>query len=229
MKIAKKNKSIYVYLKKLKYKFLSRKFGIQSDQLFQTASTTFMNRHPDIFNILKDQYGSKKINILSFGCSTGEECFSLRKYLPNATIYGIDINPENIEIAKNNDLKDEQIIFKQGNLEQFQFAFKFDVILALSVLCKNPEAEILENISCIYPFETYEKTINHLNDLLKINGLLIIRSSNFRFRDTSIFKKFEVFKTNKLRTPILFPKFDSNNNRLIDYLENEEIFQKTII
>ena len=64
--------------------------------LFQPYATTVERRYPHIFEFVRIKLGNHPARILSFGCSTGEEVFTLRKCFPAATIKGIDINPDNI-------------------------------------------------------------------------------------------------------------------------------------
>lgn len=226
MSLIQKFKGVYILLKKLKYWILSLQFGTKSTAIMQTASTTFMDRHPDIFDFLKLQFGDQQIRLLSFGCSTGEECFSLRNYLPNAKITGVDINPNSILTAKKNSLVDGNMEFVCLSPNALHQLGQFDVILALSVLCKNPEAQELNDISSIYPFHRYNTIVSLLDSQLNKNGYLIIRSSNFRLKDSSIFSNYSVVNFEKRRDPKDFPKFDSNNKRLKNYLETEEFFRK---
>jgi hypothetical protein len=68
--------------------------------------------------------------------------------------------------------------------------------------------------------------IVELDAYLKIGGWLVVRSANYRFRDTAIFKNYEICSNSGIREPIEFPKFDSTGKRLKGFLETEEIFQK---
>jgi len=197
-------------------------------KIIQTASTTELNRHPDLFKVISERYSTTTdYKILSFGCSTGEECISLHEYFKNASIIGTDINKKSLKTAQlktNNPqieylFSDEHLITKKG---------PYDIIFALSVLCKNPEAEFLEDISKIYSFQEYEKTILFFDQIIKPGGMLVIRSSNFLFKDTSVFSKYCVYKNPELRTSQLFPKFSSDNIRIHHYMDDEEIFIKQI-
>jgi 2-polyprenyl-3-methyl-5-hydroxy-6-metoxy-1,4-benzoquinol methylase len=226
MKLLKRLGPIYIILKKIKYFILSKKYKTASKNILQTASTTFMNRHPDIFEFLSDNFKDKNIKILSFGCSTGEECFSIREYLPKSKIIGVDINKESINKAKQHPRIDSKMTFLNVEPNKLNELGQFDVILALSVLCKNPEAETLKNIKSIYPFSQYEYFVKQLDSILKPGGLLIIRSSNFRFLDTKIASNYFCIYPKNSRKAHSFPKFDSENNRLYNYLETEEFFQK---
>ncbi|GEM_PF-3630399 len=67
---------------------------------FQYSTVTADNRYPRIFAFVRDQLADRdRPRVLSFGCSTGEEVFSLRRYMPAADITGIDINPWAISLS----------------------------------------------------------------------------------------------------------------------------------
>jgi len=223
-RILKKVPFFYLAYKKLQYRRLTRKNKLAGDSLLQSASTTELNRHPDIFNELNSRLSKENIRVLSFGCSTGEECKSLSEYLPEAEIVGIDINKKSIEIARSN-YSSENVQFVLKEPKNLNSLGKFDVIIAISVLCKHPEAELINDISSIFPFEKYESIVSELDQILNKEGLLFIRSSNFRFKDTLISDQYEVVSWNN-RNPEPFPKFDSNNVRLDAYEEREELFRK---
>lgn len=223
-RILKKIPFLYLSYKKLQYRRLTRKYKLAEDSLLQSASTTELNRHPDIFNELKSRYSQEKVRILSFGCSTGEECKSLSDYIPEAQIVGVDINTESIEIAQSN-FASENIKFMVKEPSKLTSLGKFDVILAISVLCKHPESQLVSEISSLFSFEKYESIVCELDQLLTKGGLLFIRSSNFRFKDSTLSDQYEVVSWNQ-RNPEAFPKFDSNNNRMDKYEEREELFMK---
>lgn len=225
MNFIKKNTSLYIFLKNIKYSLMNIFYSKKSNKIIQTASTTFHNRHPDLFNFLKEKYQNEEIKILSFGCSTGEECQSVSEYLPNATIIGAEINLSSLKKAKKNN-QNPLIKFVYSDKKTLEENGPYDVILALSVLCKNPEAEHVKDISKLYTFNQYKETVEMLDTLLKKNGVLLIRSSNFRFKETNIYSKYKVINYDKIRNPIHFPKFSKDNLRIHDFLENEEIFQK---
>lgn len=218
---------IYLYYKKLTYILLAFSSRTKEKNIFQEASTTELNRHPDIFNFLKVKYKNKNIKILSFGCSTGEECVSLNKYLPNASILGIDINKKSLAKAKQNN-SNQNISYKYCEPNKISNLGEFDVVIAISVLCKHPEAEYLNNLSKIYPFKRYEDMVHKLDSVLKEDGLLIIRSSNYMFSDTKTSNKYQLIENSNARKPKPFPKFNSKGFRKIDYIEDKEIFKKNI-
>lgn len=217
---------LYFTIKKVKYWSMGVLNGVNRKKIIQTASTTGINRHPDLFKVIGDLFSTKtNYKILSFGCSTGEECITLHEYFKNAAIIGVDINKKSLKAAQLK-AKSPQIEFLFSDENIIAHKGPYDIIFALSVLCKNPEAEFLEDISKIYSFEEYEKTVLFFDQILKPGGILVIRSSNFRFKDTSIFQKFQIYKNSELRAAQLFPKFSSDNIRIPNYLDDEEIFIK---
>lgn len=225
-KVLPKFKVLYFFLKRLKYKWMGWKFNQPASRIIQTASTTFFDRHPDLFSALSEMTGAgEEISILSFGSSTGEECQSLRRYFPVSKIVGAEINADSRKKAIESN-SDSRIKFIDSIPQQISQEGPFDVIFALSVLCKNPEAEYAEDLSMIYPFASYEKMIVELDTYLKIGGWLVVRSANYRFRDTAIFTNYRVCSNAGIREPIEFPKFDSTGKKLKGFLETEEIFQK---
>src|SRR5258708_8966611 len=69
--------------------------------LFQPDNFTLPDRYPHLFQLAATTIGDgPEKRILSFGCSTGEEVFALRRYFPSATIVGIDINRHNVALCE---------------------------------------------------------------------------------------------------------------------------------
>lgn len=225
-KVLPKFKGLYFFLKRMKYKWMGWKFDQPADRIIQTASTTFFDRHPDLFKAVSElAISNPELSILSFGSSTGEECQSLRKYFPNAHIVGAEINADSRKKAIANNA-DERIQFIDSVPSKINENGPFDVVFALSVLCKNPEAEYAEDLSSIYPFATYDRMVNELHGYLKVGGWLVIRSANYRFKDTTIYNNYQLCSPAGMREPIEFPKFNASGKKLKGFLESEEIFQK---
>src|SRR5579872_18256 len=69
--------------------------------LFQPFTDTSPDRYPEVFRFVRDRIGDgSDHHILSFGCSTGDEVFTLREYFPSSSIKGIDINPRSVRVAQ---------------------------------------------------------------------------------------------------------------------------------
>lgn len=74
---------------------------IRPSGAFQPFNDNEPNRYPGIFSFVQSTLGAASdIRVLSFGCSTGEEVFSLRQYFPRAVIKGLDINSGNIAACR---------------------------------------------------------------------------------------------------------------------------------
>lgn len=190
---------------------LIRKFYEQQHQL---TSTTAFNRYPELFKEVQKNYplSDGSVKILSYGCSTGEECFSLRQYFPKAEIVGVDINHTNLKKAtKKNSDNNIRFLFSSPGVITANGAY--DIIFCLSVLCRWEDTKYLSNCENVYSFQKFETTIGFLANALVAGGFLVIYNSNFKFEDTRFFKDFEVVNTPSVLDSGFVTKFDSNNNR----------------
>lgn len=195
---------------------MKRLFRLFYSQQHQLTSTTSGNRYPELFFATVNAFGqNKKPHILSFGCSTGEECFTLKSYFPDAIITGVDINNRNLKKAKTAN-KSEEISFLYSSPENIVAKGPYDMIFCLSVLCRWEDTKNLTNCEKIYPFNKYETTVEMLCKNLKRGGLLIIYNSNFRFEDSSCFKEFEVIKTSSIVDSGFVNKFNANNEAIYE-------------
>lgn len=181
----------------------------------QLTSTTSPDRYPELFHEVQVSIDKTVENpsILSFGCSTGEECFSLKTYFAKAKLTGVDINNVNLRKARRKNVSDD-ITFLYSTPENIARHGKYDVIFALSVLCRWEDTKDIEDCSEIYPFEKFAETTQMLADQVKPVGLFVIYNSNFRFEDTAAAKNFEVVHTPSVENSGFVHKFDANNHRL---------------
>ncbi len=198
--------------------------------LFQLSGLTWANRHPREFGFVKERLSDVSApRILSFGCSTGEEVFSLQEYFPNAEIVGIDINPRSIAVCRKKlvQVRAPHISFSVADSTTAEQSAHYDAIFCLSVL-RRGELGATKPASCTHliRFNDFEKTVTDLCRCLKPGGYFIIIGSNFRFADTEIAAAFHaVFsRTEPLRTDT--PLYDRNNHRLPDSPTTDVIFHK---
>lgn len=200
------------YWKNRSNKFF-RKFYKHQHQL---TSTTSSNRYPELFEEAVhavEFYGKTHVKILSFGCSTGEECFSLKQYFPQSTILGVDINHHNLKTAiRKNTFPDINFLYSAPEI--IQTNGKYDLIFCLSVLCRWEDSKYVTNCEDLYPFCKFEATVAMLANQLVLGGLLIIYNSNFRFEDTVCFRDFEIIPTPSVLDSGFVNKFDVNNNAI---------------
>lgn len=183
----------------------------------QLTSTTELNRYPELFReAAKNVKPHDHLRVLSFGCSTGEECFTLKKYFPNARIIGVDINAANLRKAKSRNT-DPAIEFLLSTPANISSKGKYDAIFCMSVLCRWEDTKDLGNCEKIYPFRKFEDTISMLCNNLMAGGLIVIYNSNFRFEETEASENFETVVTPGIGDSGFVHKFDRNNNRVHDH------------
>ncbi|MEQ9415351.1 MAG: class I SAM-dependent methyltransferase [Cyclobacteriaceae bacterium] len=198
---------------------LKKKIRVFYSDQHQLTSTTAVDRYPELFTeaqrIFEGKQNTNRPSILSFGCSTGEECFSLRNYFKEALIIGVDINNRNLQKANRKNV-DSNIKFLFSSTENIEKEGKYNLIFCLSVLCRWEDTKYLTNCEKIYPFQKFEDSIKELSSQLLDGGLLIIYNSNFRFEDTNVFNDFEIVNTPTVKDSGFVNKFDTNNNLLTD-------------
>jgi len=181
------------------------------EAVFQPINYTAPNRYPRIFRFVQSNLGAdSEVRILSFGCSTGDEVFSLRQYFPRAAIKGIDINPANIAACKRDARKgrDDAVAFDVASSTGSEPAGTYDAIFCMAVLRHGSLAR--PGVTCcdhLIRFSDFAATVADFNRCLKPGGFLAIVHSNFRFGDTATSAVFEpVLKRRPSRdTPLFGP------------------------
>lgn len=122
----------------------------------------------------------RKLKVLSFGCSTGEEVVTIRSIFRDADIYGCEIEPVSLEAA-------------MASVGHFATIFKsdaaaiadhgpFDLINCSSVLCLNPPT----HINTLFPSADFEALLAVLDGALRPGGLLAITNASYRFHDSPV-------------------------------------------
>ena len=171
-----------------------RRVGAVSGQ-FQTYSHTLPDRYPWLFRYAASQLpASGNLRVLSFGCSSGEEVFALRRYFPQAEIVGIDVNPENIALCRQRAHRkaSEGLRFVTAASTEDERSNSYDAIFCLAVLCLGDltASGALRSDPHLY-FEDFDAVLTDFARCLKPSGLLLLHTTNFRFCDTSIAQDFE--------------------------------------
>lgn len=228
------NRSLHVFneMKMLlfnkRYREAIRIARYKSDTIHQITNTTMYDRYPKIFEevskLLNDVYYP---TLLSYGCSTGEETESLRKYFPISKIVGADINKYCLRICKKR-VSDPDIHFVLSDISRICQLGLYDSIFCMAVFQRTPEkinSEKVENLSEIYPFSRFEKQIIELDSVLKIGGYLIIHFSQYHFFDTSVSNKYKV--ASEIRQDEYSGRvFDKNGIFIEDKIAFYSIYQK---
>jgi 2-polyprenyl-3-methyl-5-hydroxy-6-metoxy-1,4-benzoquinol methylase len=144
----------------------------------QGPNKTSFNRYPEIFAAAAALLPGA-LRILSFGCSTGEECVTLADYFPAALIIGTDINPLNLLKARK--FQSERIRFVYAVDRVLKRLGTFDAVFCMAVL-RTPKRK---RIGKHYPFELFEERALFLETLVKPGGILVIHNATYRFSDTA--------------------------------------------
>jgi len=191
---------------------------LHSKNVHQTTSLTYMDRYPTIFSACRDYFdGKQDLKILSYGCSTGEEVLTLRRYFPTAHIIGADINKRSLAICKRLPV-DEKMTFLYSTPSEIQKHGNFDVIFCMAVLQRQPHdiaAKGISSLKKIYPFEKFERQIIELDKLLKPQGLLVVYFTQYSICDTAVASMYEPlgdYNQNDYVSPLFNKNSDLVNN-----------------
>ena len=149
-----------------------------------------------IFQLVRERIGDGvDLRLLSFGCATGEEVFSLRRHFPMATIVGFDINRHNIAVCRSRlrRAKDSRLIFAQAASTAGEAEASYDAIFAMAVFRHGDLNLSPPPPKCDHRlrFADFERSVTDLTRCLKSGGLLVIHNAMFRFGDTRVAAQFE--------------------------------------
>ena len=206
--------------------WLLARFG--GGRLMQPSTVTSANRHPELFDHVRQALADIAApSILSFGCSTGEEVFTLAGMMPDARIKGIDINHSCIRQARRRlaEPGDGRLRFACAASAAGEPAAHYDAIFALSVLRHGRlDAEQPDDCSAILPFARFADSIADLDRCLKPGGLLVIWGSHFRLSDTDVQPRYVVDLARPY--PPALPVYGAQNRRLANPGLEQIIFRK---
>src|SRR5690554_2721799 len=184
---------------------------MNNDKKIQRSTTTKYDRYPHLYkhSVKSIKKQTKPVIVLCFGCSTGEEPYTLiTKYLsPDDFIYAIDTNQEAIKEAKQRNSHSQ--IKYLTNIAEIPEHIGFDLITANSVLCRHPESTQTDCLKEIFPFSLFEEAVNKLDSHLKKNGIITIWNANYLFTDTKISEKYAPIKIPNLDNSGFVQKFNS--------------------
>lgn len=196
-------------------------------QYHQGSVFTVPERYPHLFAAAANYLGTvHKPAILSFGCSTGEEVFTLSKYLPGALITGVDINEWCIKQCKKK-YPDNNFFFCHRLSPEFTAAGNFDAIFCMAVFQRTGNRLNKDNsIAMGFTFRQFEDEIMLLNDKLKPGGLLVIDNADFCFTDTLCAAHYTPLSFENNQAVRHRPLFDKNNKKIAETQDNYRVFVK---
>ncbi|MWK55999.1 class I SAM-dependent methyltransferase [Metapseudomonas otitidis] len=166
--------------------------------LFQPYGTTQEDRYPELFQSIRQVLAdTPQTRLLSFGCSTGEEVFSLARYFQQAHIRGVDIDAGRIgqcQARWRREGRELRLSFAcAGGVAQEETA-SYDLVMAMAVFRHGALGDRPADCSAWIRFTDFDRVLGDLARILKPGGLLVIRHANFRFGDTSVAGLFECLR-----------------------------------
>jgi SAM-dependent methyltransferase len=170
----------------------------------QRAVHTALDRYPEAFaaaahfaRTMRPVGDTRALRVLSFGCSTGEECFSLRAYFPDAAIYGCDTNDSVLAIATARQ-KLGGITFFHSSSKTLRDHGPFDIVFCMSSLCLFPEANRQSGENGTFSFSAYDDLLSEINGNLRPGGLLIIYNGSYPFSLSHAASEYDVVQADIL-------------------------------
>jgi hypothetical protein len=185
------------------------------DQFLQLETYSCEDRYPLLFERCRQHLADcSSPRILSFGCSTGEEVFTLAKYLPQAEIVGVDINPWCLQqCARKN--RNPQLTFLHSLSREFADATGFEAIFCMAVFQRTEHrTEDALPVDTGFTFERFEAEVVELDGKLKPGGLFFLDEYDFSFEDTEVATRYKPaeFEGNRV---LLQRRLFGRENRLI--------------
>ncbi len=163
---------------------------------FQPYNYTRPDRYPWLFRFARAQLGQDQpVRLLSFGCSRGDEVFSLQQYFPRASIRGLDVDPRNIAHCRQRAASQESanLTFATAATTQAEPSAGYDAIFCLAVLCCGDlTVSGAKRSTPRLHFADFELVVTDFLRCLKPGGLLLLHTTNFRFSDTAAAAQCEV-------------------------------------
>jgi trans-aconitate methyltransferase len=159
----------------------SSEYCSSSVTYLQWSNQTRPNRFPKIFARIKELNPEPR-RILSFGCSTGEECFSLAELFPTSEIVGVDVNSWSLKQAKENNKFGDQISFHFGLDDDLG---TFDVVTSLMVLFSMWQPLTLSH---------WRDTMREVSSHVAEKGIWTIYTSQYSFRKSSVDDQYDCIK-----------------------------------
>ena len=199
------------------------------DNLHQRATFTLKNRYPLVFQKCTEFFAArnrKDPKILSFGCSTGEEVFTLGEYFPHTRIIGVDINSWCVRQCKKLS-RNPNFTFLNRKSRTFEIMTDFDAIFCMAVFQRTENRTSSDNrIVKGHTFEQFESEIKVLDQKLKVGGLFVIDHADFSFTDTScsIYYQPVGFEQNQVLRKR--PLYNLYNQKIANEQTNYRVFEK---
>lgn len=182
---------------------------------FQRETATSDDRYPQLFAECRERLAKLACpRILSYGCSTGEEVFTLARYMPGAWMVGVDINRWCLRQCRKKNVS-LQLRFVHRMATERAFAGGFDAIFCLAVFQRTEHrTRRAKPEQTGFTFEQFEAEIAMLDRTLHPGGLLFLDHCDFSFEQTIVARGYAAAEFEGNRVVRERPLFDAKN-RLI--------------
>jgi len=165
----------------------------------------------------KEGLADKKLKLLDFGCGIGRSVKYIKKYLPNISIYGIDVSEGEIKVAKRINKNLKNVKFSAFDGVNIPFKETFDIIFIANVfhhIKRTNHNKVMKNISKKLA-KNGHLFIFELNPINPLTMWVAIRN-DYRFdKDANLLNPYYArdilekagFTKNKVRFTIFIPRF----------------------
>lgn len=195
----------------------------------QVAARTRMDRYPEIFALCRDHFGREaRIDILSFGCSTGEEVLTLRHYFPDARIVGAEINPHSLSVCHGLTV-DDRIAFIRSDPDLIESRGPFDLIFCMAVLQRDPQLVTRKNVRSlrrVYMFDKFDQQLQQIDRWLRMNGVLVLHHAHYLLSDSSVASRYAPLPS-AAHLVERYAKFGRDSELISTDVASQSIFVKT--
>jgi trans-aconitate methyltransferase len=199
------------------------------EQHLQRETYSCEDRYPALFEYCRLHLESRPTpRILSFGCSTGEEVFTLARYLPHAEIVGVDINPWCLKQCRKQN-RSPKLHFLHSLSREFAEAADFDAIFCMAVFQRSEHRANAQPAETGFTFERFAAEVAMLDRKLKPGGLFFVDECDFSFEQTEAathYRPAEFEGNHELRQR---PLFDRENRLVATEYASFRCFLKQVI
>ena len=155
-------------------------------RVHQDNSLTWSDRYPVLFDATRTlMKGRDKPKLLSYGCSSGQEVSTLRRYFPSATVVGVEINRHLLRTCRRLSA-DDAVVFVAPHDPALTAHGPYDAIFCMAVLTRRPhevERSGRRDIADFYPYRLFAGEVRRLAALLAPGGLLVVEHALYRVED----------------------------------------------
>ena len=177
----------------------SSKRSTTEAEALRSTSKSSRQQHDDIFAAAASSLRIVNPNVLVFGCADGAELDGLAaSHFHHARVIGCDTDPDALRIAALCTAHPGRVQVIGAEPALVSAHGPYDVIVAMTVLCRWPETRSMEDVSELYPFSRFDEQIARFVGMLTSSGLLCVYNANYRVIDSSSMAQLEVVENPEL-------------------------------